>query len=70
MKILSIILTVLALALIVYNLTLIDFSDPFGKDSMIALIGVVACICGILLLAILALSKRIDKKIIEKKNTS
>ncbi len=70
MKIVSIILSLIAVALIVYNLTIIDFSDPFGKDSIIALIGIIACICGILLLVILALSKRIDKKITEKKNNS
>ncbi len=70
MKIISIILSVIALALIVYNLTIIDFSDPFGKDSMVAIIGVVACICGILLLVILALSKRIDKKISNKNKNS
>lgn len=66
MKILSIILSLAALGLIIYNLTIIDFSDPFGKDSMVAFIGVVACICAILLLAILYTSKRIDKKINEK----
>lgn len=70
MKIVSIVLSLIAIALIVYNLTIIDFSDPFGKDSMVAFIGVVACICAILLLAILYTSKRIDKKIKEKKLNS
>lgn len=68
MNIFKSILAVLALGLLIFNLTIIDFSDVTGKESIIALIGVVACICALLLLAILYTSKRIDKKI--KENNS
>lgn len=66
MKIFKIILAIVALSLMVYNITIIDFSNLFGKESMIALIGAVACFCAFLLLAILHTSQQIDKKIKEK----
>ncbi len=56
-------LIVLALVLVVYNFTQIDFEDPLGKDSIVAVITVVAGLCAILLLLILKLSKRIENKI-------
>jgi uncharacterized integral membrane protein len=68
MKIFKIILACIALLLLIYNVTILDFSNLFGKESMIALIGIVACACAILLLAILNTAKRIDKKIKEKSN--
>ncbi|TAI47400.1 hypothetical protein [Flagellimonas allohymeniacidonis] len=58
-----IILIVLALALIAYNVTLIDFSNPLQGDSTIALIGIVASLCAIVLLLIFMTSKKIDKKL-------
>lgn len=66
MKIFKIILAVIALVLLVYNVSLLDFSNLFGKESMIALIGVVACVCALLLLGILYTSKRIERKMKEK----
>ncbi|AWX44700.1 hypothetical protein HME9304_01703 [Flagellimonas maritima] len=60
------ILIFLALALIAYNVTLVDFSNPFEGDSTIALIGIVASLCAIVLLLIFITSKKIDKKL--KKN--
>ncbi|ETN94246.1 hypothetical protein SAMN04487906_0271 [Zhouia amylolytica] len=63
MKILISILILLAVALIAYNVTLIDFSEPFKGDSVVAIIGVVASICAILLLTIFTLSKKIQDKI-------
>lgn len=62
MKIFNAVLLIAALALIVYNATLIDFKDPFQGDSTIAIIGVVAALCAILLLTILNLSKKIEEK--------
>lgn len=53
---------VLALALLVYNATLIKFSTPFQGDSTIALIGVIACSCAIILLLILRTSRKIAEK--------
>ncbi len=61
-----IILIVLALALIAYNVTLIDFNNPLQGDSTIALIGIVASLCAIVLLLIFMTSKKIDKKLKEE----
>ena len=62
-KILIVILIVLGLALIAYNVTLVNFEDPFQGNSIIALIGIVASLCAIALLLIYTTSKKIHKKI-------
>ena len=59
MKIFTIIFTVIALGLIVFNITKINFDAPFNGDSTIALITILASLCGIVLLQILRISKRI-----------
>lgn len=58
-------LIAVAVALIVYNATMIDFQKPFEGDSLIALIGIVAPLCAIILLLIYMTSKRIQEKIKE-----
>jgi hypothetical protein len=65
-KKITLILIILALALIAYNVTVIDFSDPLGEDSIVAVIGVVAALCAIVLLLILLTSRNIQKKIEEE----
>lgn len=60
-----IILILLALGLVAYNLTLVDFNNPLQGDSTIALIGIVASLCAIILLLIFTTSKKIDKKLKE-----
>ncbi|WP_431126642.1 hypothetical protein [Flagellimonas flava] len=60
-----IVLVILALGLIAFNVTLVDFNDPLQGDSTIALIGIVASLCALLLILIFALSKKIDKKLKE-----
>lgn len=62
-KTFSIILIILALALIAYNVTLVDFQNPFEGDSTIALIGIVASLCAVVLLLIFMTSKKIEKKL-------
>lgn len=62
MKIFTLIFTVIALALIVFNITKIDFEAPFEGDSMIALITIVATLCAVTLVYILRISKLIEKK--------
>jgi len=62
-KILIVILIVLGLALIAYNVTLVDFKDPFQGNSIIALIGKVASLCAVALLLIYSTSKKIQRKI-------
>lgn len=64
-KTITIILIVMALALIAYNVTIIDFETPFAGKSTIALIGIVASLCAILLLLIFRTSKKIQQKIEE-----
>lgn len=64
-KTFSIVLIFLALGLIAYNVTLVDFTNPFQGDSTIALIGIVASLCAIVLLLIFMTSKKIDKKLKE-----
>lgn len=60
---LSIILIVLALALIIYNVTLVNFDDPLEGNSIVAIIGIAASLCAIVLLLIYMTSKKIQKKI-------
>ncbi|MDC6350427.1 hypothetical protein PP178_02610 [Zeaxanthinibacter sp. PT1] len=64
-KYLSIILVVLALALIAYNVTVVNFNDPLQGDSTIAIIGIVAALSAIVLILIFNTSKKIQKKIEE-----
>ncbi len=62
MKIFSYIVFAIATILIIFNLTKINFSQPFEGDSSIALIGVVAGLCAIVLMLIFNISKTIDQK--------
>lgn len=62
MKIFIYILMLLAAAIIIYNATLLDFNNLLGDRSALALIGIVSSLCVIVLLAILLISKRIEKK--------
>jgi len=62
MKKLIYVLGALALVLVVFNLFQIDYADPFTGDSLIAIIGVVAGLCAVLLLIILLLAKKIKQR--------
>ncbi len=62
MKILTIILSIIAVALIIYNFTKIDLDTPFEGDSVTAIITILAALCAILLLQILRVSKKIEQK--------
>lgn len=65
-KILSSIIIVLALGLIAYNSTLINLETPFVGDSLVALIGVFASLCAIILILIYNTSKKIQNKVEDK----
>jgi len=65
-KPLIIVLIVIALGLAIYNVTLLDFANLFEGESLIACIGIVASLCAIVLLLIVATSKKIDETL--KKN--
>ena len=62
MKIFTNILIVIALALIVFNVTLLDFNNLFEGDSLVGLIGVTASFCAVLILLIFRMSKLIQEK--------
>lgn len=65
-KTVVIILIILAIILIAYNVTILDFEKPFEGDSIVALIGVFAALCAIVLLLIFITSKKIEKKVGKK----
>ena len=63
MKLSTSILLVLAFGLIIFNLTQLDYGNLFAQESMIALIGIVAAFCAILILLIFRMSKTIEDKL-------
>ncbi len=67
MKIFTIILSVLALGLIVFNFTKVNFEAPLEGDSMIAVITIAASLCVIVMMSILRISKRIEQKTKERR---
>ncbi len=62
MKIFIYILMVLAVVVIAYNVTVLDFENLIAGQSGIALIGILCAACVIVLLAILLTSRAISKK--------
>lgn len=63
MKYFTILFTIIALGLIIYNVTELDFDNLFEGQSIVALITILASLCGIALLQVLRLSKRVDQKL-------
>ncbi len=63
MKIFTTILIVIALALVIFNVTMLDLNKPFEGNSMIALIGIVASFCAVFILLIFKMSKKIEDKL-------
>ncbi|GAA4235100.1 hypothetical protein GCM10022291_16110 [Postechiella marina] len=68
MKIFTIIISVIALGLMAFNITQVNFSAPFEGQSTVALITIVASLCVIVMMSILRVSKRIEQKVKESKN--
>lgn len=64
-RILYFVLLAVSLLLIAYNVTLVDFQQPFTGNSTIALIGIVASLCAIILLLIFVTSRKIKNRIDE-----
>ena len=62
MKNLIYVLGAIAVVLVVFNLFQINYADAFTGDSLVAVIGVVAGVCAILLLVILLLAKKIQQR--------
>jgi hypothetical protein len=62
MKIFIYTLIAIALGLIIFNITLIDFSNPLEGNSLIALIGIIASLCAVCILIIFKMAKNIEEK--------
>ena len=60
MKILTLVLTILAIGLIVFNATKVNFEAPFEGDSYTAILTIIAGLCAVILLQILRISKKIE----------
>ncbi len=57
MKIFTTVLVVIALALIIFNITLLDFDHLFEGNSVVALIGIAASFCAVFILTFLGCLK-------------
>lgn len=66
MKIFTNILVFLAAALVIFNITQLDFKNLFKEDNAVAFIGIAASCCAILILLIFRMSKKIENKINDK----
>lgn len=62
MKIFIYTLIAIALGLIIFNITLLDFDNLLKGNSLIALIGIVASLCAVCILLIFRVAKNIDEK--------
>ena len=66
MKIFTLVISIIALALVVFNITKLDFNNLLEGDSTIALIGIVASLSVLALLFIFKKSKAIQEKLNKK----
>lgn len=62
MRIFSYIIIVLSIITIIFNTTKIDFEKPFEGESTIAIIGIIASFCAILIVTLF----RVAKKVVEQ----
>jgi divalent metal cation (Fe/Co/Zn/Cd) transporter len=62
MKIIIPLFIIIAIGLIIYNLTIVNFSNPLEEDSRIALIGIGTAACAIVLMLLLRTSRKIAEK--------
>ncbi|AXG69145.1 hypothetical protein KORDIASMS9_01364 [Kordia sp. SMS9] len=63
MKIFSYVFIVLAAFLCIYNVTKLNFDNILQGDSLVALVGVLASLCAIMIVLIFLTSKKIQEKI-------
>ncbi len=62
MKIFIYTLITIAVALIIFNITLLDFDNLLTGNSLVALIGIVASLCAVCILVIFRMAKNIEEK--------
>ena len=58
---LSYVISVLAFLIVIYNITIVNWEDPFSGDSIIALIASMCGVCCVMIMTILRTSKKIQK---------
>lgn len=63
MKIFSYVFIVLAALLCIYNATKLDFDHILQGDSLVAVVGILASLCAILIVLIFLTSKKIQEKV-------
>ena len=63
MKIFTYTIIALAIVFIGINFTRLDFSNLLEGESLIALIGIIAIVCAVVILLIFKLSKSIEEKL-------
>lgn len=61
MKIVTIILSVIALGIIAFNVGELNFNHLLQGESFVAVVTIILALCAIVLLQILRISKRIEK---------
>ncbi len=61
MKIFTIILSIIAVGLIIFNATKLNSHALFTGESYTAVLTIIAALCAIILLQILRISKKIEK---------
>lgn len=59
MKIFTYIIIALSLVTIIFNATKIDFEKPFEGESTIAIIGIVAAFCAVLIVTLFTVAKKV-----------
>lgn len=55
-------LLAIAVGLIIFNITLLDFENLLEGNSLVALIGILASMCAVCILIIFRISKNIDER--------
>jgi uncharacterized membrane protein len=55
------VISIIALLIVIYNCTIVDWGNPFSGDSIIAIIAIMCGLCCILVMTILRTSKKIQK---------
>jgi len=59
MKIATRIISVMAILIIIFNMSLIDFSNFFSDNNIIALVTIIAGLCCLVIIRILILTNKI-----------
>jgi uncharacterized integral membrane protein len=59
MKIATKIISIIAILIIIFNMTLIDFSNFFSDNNIVALVTIIAGLCCLVILRILVLTNKI-----------